>query len=191
MTHLSRDRFLRIALWPLAGVALLVLFQGAASRGSEPRESRTAQPASVSTDFAMKQLNGEPLRLSDYHGKVIMVDFWASWCPPCREEIPHFVEWQKQYGGEGLQVIGIAMDDYPADAVKAARELGIDPGRSFAVGDRWLDVALAREVGAAGVLVRTGYGLTEEQRPVSGLAADAVVDNLAAAASWILRHRRS
>jgi len=126
MTHLSRDRFLRIALWPLAGVALLVLFQGAASRGSEPRESRTAQPASVSTDFAMKQLNGEPLRLSDYHGKVIMVDFWASWCPPCREEIPHFVEWQKQYGGEGLQVIGIAMDDYPADAVKAARELGIN-----------------------------------------------------------------
>ena len=74
---------------------------------------------------------------------------------------------------------------------RAVRELGIDPGRSFAVGDRWLDVALARAVGAAGVLVRTGYGLTEEQRPVKGLAPDAVVDNLAAAASWILRHRRS
>ena len=74
---------------------------------------------------------------------------------------------------------------------RAARELGIDPGRSFAVGDRWLDVALARAVGAAGVLVRTGYGLTEEQRPVKGLAPDAVVDNLAAAASWILRHRRA
>jgi D-glycero-D-manno-heptose 1,7-bisphosphate phosphatase len=74
---------------------------------------------------------------------------------------------------------------------RAARELGIDPGRSFVVGDRWLDVGLAREVGAAGVLVRTGYGLTEEQRPLAGLAADAVVDNLAAAASWILRHRRS
>jgi len=74
---------------------------------------------------------------------------------------------------------------------RATRELGIDPRRSFAVGDRWLDVALAREVGAAGVLVRTGYGLTEEQRPVNGLAADAVVDNLAAAASWILQNRRS
>ena len=74
---------------------------------------------------------------------------------------------------------------------RAVRELGTDPGRSFAVGDRWLDVALARAVGAAGVLVRTGYGLTEEQRPVKGLAPDAVVDNLAAAASWILRHRRS
>ena len=74
---------------------------------------------------------------------------------------------------------------------RAVRELGIDPGRSFAVGDRWLDVALARAVGAAGVLVRTGYGLTEEQRPVKGLAPDAVVDNLAAAASWILRHSRA
>ena len=74
---------------------------------------------------------------------------------------------------------------------RATRELGIDPRRSFAVGDRWLDVALGREVGAAGVLVRTGYGLTEEQRPVNGLAADAVVDNLAAAASWILQNRRS
>jgi D-glycero-D-manno-heptose 1,7-bisphosphate phosphatase len=74
---------------------------------------------------------------------------------------------------------------------RAVRELAIDPARSFTVGDRWLDVALAREVGARGILVRTGYGLTEETRPVSGLAADAVVDNLAAAASWILQHRHA
>jgi D-glycero-D-manno-heptose 1,7-bisphosphate phosphatase len=74
---------------------------------------------------------------------------------------------------------------------RATRELGIDPRRSFTVGDRWLDVALARTIGGAGVLVRTGYGLTEEQKPVDGLEADAVVDNLAAAASWILRNRRS
>jgi D-glycero-D-manno-heptose 1,7-bisphosphate phosphatase len=74
---------------------------------------------------------------------------------------------------------------------RAARELGIDPLQSFTVGDRWLDVALARTIGASGVLVRTGYGLTEEQRPVAGLEADAVADNLAAAASWILRHRKS
>ena len=74
---------------------------------------------------------------------------------------------------------------------RAARELGIDPRRSFTVGDRWLDVALARAIGGAGVLVRTGYGVTEEQKPVDGLAADAVVDNLAAAASWILRKRKS
>ena len=71
---------------------------------------------------------------------------------------------------------------------RAVRELGVDPARSFVVGDRWLDIELARAVGARGVLVRTGYGLTEEARPREPRAADAIVDNLIAAASWILRN---
>ena len=70
---------------------------------------------------------------------------------------------------------------------RAARDLGVDPSQSFVVGDRWLDVELARAVGARGVLVRTGYGVTEEAKPRPSLAADAVVDNLIAAVSWILR----
>ena len=74
---------------------------------------------------------------------------------------------------------------------RAIAELGVDPARSFTVGDRWLDVALARSIGARGILVRTGYGLTEETRPVDGLKADAVVDNLVAAASWILGRLKS
>ena len=69
---------------------------------------------------------------------------------------------------------------------RAAREFGIDPAKSFTVGDRWLDVALARKIGGRGVLVRTGYGVSEETKPVDGLAADAVADNLIAATSWIL-----
>jgi D-glycero-D-manno-heptose 1,7-bisphosphate phosphatase len=71
---------------------------------------------------------------------------------------------------------------------RAVQELGIDPARSFTVGDRWLDVALAQTVGARGVLVRTGYGLTEEQKPKLDVRADAIVNNLAEAAGWILRH---
>jgi D-glycero-D-manno-heptose 1,7-bisphosphate phosphatase len=74
---------------------------------------------------------------------------------------------------------------------RAQRELGVDPSRSFVVGDRWLDVALARTVGAQGVLVRTGYGRSEEARPPEGLIADAVADNLIEAVGWILRRRRS
>jgi D-glycero-D-manno-heptose 1,7-bisphosphate phosphatase len=70
---------------------------------------------------------------------------------------------------------------------RAVTEFGVDAAASFAVGDRWLDVSLARTVGAKGVLVRTGYGLTEEHRPPEGLRADAVVDNLMGAVSWILR----
>ena len=70
---------------------------------------------------------------------------------------------------------------------RAARDLGLDPARSFVVGDKWLDVGVARAVGARGILVRTGCGAWEEahKRP-SDPSADAIVDNLAAAASWIL-----
>ena len=69
---------------------------------------------------------------------------------------------------------------------KAARELGIDPARSFVVGDRWLDIALGQAVGAQSVLVRTGYGASEEDKQPADVKADAIVDNLIAASSWIL-----
>ena len=69
---------------------------------------------------------------------------------------------------------------------RACTDLGLDPARSYVVGDTWRDVGLARAVGARALLVRTGAGAIEEQRPPAGVAADAVVDNLAAAASWIL-----
>jgi len=76
----------------------------------------------------------------------------------------------------------------PGLVERAVREFGIDPARSFVVGDRWLDVALARRVGARGVLVRTGYGAAEEARPPAGLDADATADNLAGAVGWILKN---
>jgi D-glycero-D-manno-heptose 1,7-bisphosphate phosphatase len=78
----------------------------------------------------------------------------------------------------------------PGLVTRAARELGLDLARSVVVGDRWSDVALARAVGAAGVLVRTGVGAREEAKPQDGLLADAIVPSLAEATSWILRERR-
>jgi D-glycero-D-manno-heptose 1,7-bisphosphate phosphatase len=69
---------------------------------------------------------------------------------------------------------------------RAMSEFGVNPERSFVIGDRWVDVGLARAVGAKGVLVRTGYGDLEERTPPRGLEADAVVDNLIAASAWIL-----
>jgi peroxiredoxin len=68
------------------------------------------QPA---PDFSLPQLTGQPLPLSDYRGKVVLLDFWATWCVPCREETPHLVELQTKYGAQGLQIIGISMDDSP------------------------------------------------------------------------------
>lgn len=69
---------------------------------------------------------------------------------------------------------------------RAVRELSIDPTQSYAVGDRWLDVKLGRNMGGRGILVRTGYGALEEAKPPEDLVVDAVVNNLVEAASWIL-----
>ncbi|MGH9356946.1 MAG: TlpA family protein disulfide reductase [Terriglobia bacterium] len=62
-------------------------------------------------DFSLTDVSGRNLNLADYRGKVVLLDFWATWCGPCRMEIPGFVQLQRQYGSQGFQVIGISMDD--------------------------------------------------------------------------------
>ena len=64
-------------------------------------------------DFSLPDMTGQQLKLSDYRGKVVLLDFWATWCEPCREEVPHFVELQSKLGDRGLQIIGVSMDDGP------------------------------------------------------------------------------
>jgi peroxiredoxin len=64
-------------------------------------------------DFSLPDLNGHSLQLSSYRGKVVLLDFWATWCDPCRDEIPHFVALQNKYGAQGFQMIGVSMDDTP------------------------------------------------------------------------------
>jgi cytochrome c biogenesis protein CcmG, thiol:disulfide interchange protein DsbE len=62
-------------------------------------------------DFSLTDLSGARLSLSQYRGQVVLLDFWATWCDPCKTEIPHFIEMQNRYGRQGFQVIGISMDD--------------------------------------------------------------------------------
>ncbi len=89
----------------LAAIALVgVLYFG---RGRRPN----AKQHPDAPDFTLTQLDGKPLQLSSLRGKVVLLDFWATWCDPCREEIPHFVELQQKYGTQGLQIIGVSMDD--------------------------------------------------------------------------------
>jgi peroxiredoxin len=81
------------------------------SRG--PRSSSAGQLHREAPEFTLPLLDGGRLRLSSYRGKVVLLDFWATWCVPCREETPHFVELQRKYGDRGLQIIGVSMDDSP------------------------------------------------------------------------------
>jgi len=68
-------------------------------------------------DFTVTDMNGKSVKLADYRGKVLVLDFWATWCPPCKAEIPGFVELQEAYGAKGLQVLGVSVDD-TADKLK-------------------------------------------------------------------------
>jgi D-glycero-D-manno-heptose 1,7-bisphosphate phosphatase len=76
----------------------------------------------------------------------------------------------------------------PGLARRAAEELGIDLRRSVVIGDRWRDIAVAKAVGARGILVKTGYGATEALKPQPDLTADAICDDLIGAAVWLLEH---
>ena len=82
------------------------------------------QPA---PDFALASLDGKTLKLSDYHGKAVLLNFWATWCEPCKIEMPWFVDLQRKYGPQGLQVLGVAMDDAPAkDIADFSQKMGVN-----------------------------------------------------------------
>jgi len=73
---------------------------------------------SAAPDFTITDLNGNDLSSSDYEGMVIIVNFWATWCSPCRAEIPGFIEVYEEYKDEGMQIIGISVDEFGVDKVR-------------------------------------------------------------------------
>jgi len=78
-------------------------------------------------DFALKDADGKVARLSDYRGKVVLLDFWATWCGPCKIEIPWFMEMQRKNKQRGFEVLGVAMDDEGWEAVKPfLSDLGVN-----------------------------------------------------------------
>jgi thiol-disulfide isomerase/thioredoxin len=115
------------ALIVVAFVVALMLYFGY----HQARHTAAAQPrltkSTVAPDFSLQSLDGATMRLSDLRGKAVMLNFWATWCGPCKIEMPWFVDFQKQYGAQGLQIVGVAMDDASKeDIAKFAKDMGVN-----------------------------------------------------------------
>src|SRR5436190_884243 len=97
---------------------------GAAAGCSSPEASVKAAAVKPATqrkqapEFALKDSNGTTVHLSDYKGKVVLLNFWATWCGPCKVEIPWFIEFEQQFKDRGFAVLGVSMDEGGWDPVK-------------------------------------------------------------------------
>ena len=113
----------------IAAVALM-LWVGVrqSRRGSSPLAGgELVEVGKTAPDFELQTLEGKSVRLSDFRGKAVVLNFWATWCDPCKIEMPWLVELQTQYGPQGLQVVGVAMDDSGKDAIQQfARQMGLN-----------------------------------------------------------------
>jgi thiol-disulfide isomerase/thioredoxin len=118
---------------PMALVFVAVVAAGMLYFGFHmARRSGADHPAGIgygtpAPNFTLETLDGKNLSLSDFRGKAVIVNFWATWCGPCKIETPWLVELQNQYGAQGLQVVGVAMDDSGKDEIeKFAKDMGVN-----------------------------------------------------------------
>jgi len=109
-------------------VALMLVFGlNLAHRTKSNAASNVQLKDGMAPDFTLQSLDGKSVRLADFRGKAVLLNFWATWCAPCKIEMPWFVELQKQYGPDGLQVVGVAMDDAsPKDIGDFAKQMGVN-----------------------------------------------------------------
>ena len=116
-----------IVLLVVALVISLMLVFGIQKTRHHPQRSGDTLQGQAAPDFTLPALDGKTLKLSDFHGKAVLLNFWATWCEPCKVEMPWFVELQTKYGPQGLQVLGVAMDDAsPKEISDFAKKMGVN-----------------------------------------------------------------
>lgn|SRR5208282_417508 len=123
----SRDSRSPLTLVIVAFAVALMLYVGfhAARRNRGP--STGLSQSKLAPDFSLQALDGTTVRLSDLRGKAVLLNFWATWCGPCKIEMPWFVDLQNQYGSQGLQIVGVAMDDASKEDIgKFAKDMGVN-----------------------------------------------------------------
>jgi thiol-disulfide isomerase/thioredoxin len=89
-------------------IALISLATGMMTRNGWSFLEKTSQPLPA---FSLSDLSGKQHDIAEWKGKILIINFWATWCPPCKKEIPEFTALQKQYSAQGLQFIGVTIDD--------------------------------------------------------------------------------
>ena len=103
-------------IWVLVSLILFLFSYGC---------DKKVEALQTAPDFTLRSLNGDSISLKDYRGKIVLLDFWATWCAPCRQSIPELVELQKKYRDQGVAVIGVSMDDpqmFPDSYISAFKE---------------------------------------------------------------------
>ncbi|MGA2204439.1 MAG: TlpA disulfide reductase family protein [Terriglobales bacterium] len=118
-----------LILFFIAAIVAAMLFAGVRmarkNRANGPTNGQLM--GNLAPDFELQGLDGKSMKLSDFRGKAVLLNFWATYCEPCKIEIPWFVELQKEYGPQGFQIVGVAMDDASTeDIAKFAKEMGVN-----------------------------------------------------------------
>jgi len=118
-----------LILFFIAAIVAVMLIAGIrmARNNRENGPAKGQLIGQLAPDFDLPTLDGKDLKLSGLRGKAVLLNFWATYCGPCKIEMPWFVELQKEYGPQGFQIVGVAMDDASTeDIAKFAKEMGVN-----------------------------------------------------------------
>ena len=159
-----------------------VLAYGLANRSSATGRSGMTRVGKPAPQFAMQLLDGGEFRLSDHEGRPLVINFWASWCPPCRQESPAFERQWRRYQDTGIQFVGVDIQDDVSEAEAYVREFGLtfpnglDPDGKITIDYGVIGLPVTFFVGSSGIVEGRWVGAIPEDKLeewVKTLIADA------------------